>query len=150
MTDDLPPCTLWHCATLADSADAPAELAPLPAKARTPAGCASRRAWLRRTLALGTGAAMLAGGLACGRLLAAGAVSGAAVDLKTMLEKGLRVKRPADAQYVDHVVARVNDGTLPSSLVKSSFLWARNKRPYPFVYFRQALEQQAKKRGISI
>ena len=151
MTDDTPLCMLWHRAWLGGTDDTQPRLPDESSRELARAVCAGRRAWLRRALAIGVGALTLAAGLACRQLAAADAkLNGPSVDLKTMLEKGLRVKRPADFQFIAHVVRRVDDGTLPSSLVKSSFLWSRNKRPYPFVYFQRSLEQQAKKRGIAI
>ena len=72
-------------------------------------------------------------------------------DLKVTLEKGLKARRPVEFQFVAQVVAKVEDGTLPRSLVNSTFLWARNnKQPYPFPYFQQALKVRAKKVGVAL
>lgn len=72
-------------------------------------------------------------------------------DLKVTLEKGLKARRPVEFEFVALVIAKVDDGTLPRSLVNSTFLWARNnKQPYPFPYFQQALKVRAKKIGVSL
>jgi hypothetical protein len=71
-------------------------------------------------------------------------------DLRTMLEKGLRARRPVEFTFIDDVVQMVDAGTLPESIVQTSFLWARKKRPYPFPYFRQSLKVQAQQIGVSL
>lgn len=72
-------------------------------------------------------------------------------DLKTTLEKGLKARRPEEFAFIKKVVAKVDAGSLPLSLVESTFLWARKKRqPHAFQYFRRALEVRAGKQGISI
>lgn len=71
-------------------------------------------------------------------------------DLKDTLEKGLKARRPVEFNFIALVVNKVNDGTLPVSLVNSTFLWARKHRPYPFPYFERGLRERAKKAGISI
>jgi hypothetical protein len=69
-------------------------------------------------------------------------------DLKTALEKGLLCRRPVEFEFVDLVVDRVAQDILPVDLVYSTFIWARRKRPYPFVYFRRALRMRAAAREI--
>ena len=71
-------------------------------------------------------------------------------DLKTMLEKGLRARRPSEFAFIQRVVTLVNQGRLPIGLVETSFLWARPKRPYPMPFFEQTLEVRAKKVGIDL
>jgi hypothetical protein len=71
-------------------------------------------------------------------------------DLKTTLEKGLRARRPVEFAFIASVVQMVDDGTLPQSIVQTSFLWARKKRPYPFPYFRQSLRVQAQAMGVDL
>jgi hypothetical protein len=90
------------------------------------------------------------------RLQAATGVSAArgTPDLKTTLEKGLRARRKAEFQFIDHIITMVNSGALPRSLVESTFLWARKeaaaKHSYPFVYFERGLKARAKKLKIQI
>ena len=72
-------------------------------------------------------------------------------DLKAMLETGLRPQLPQEFAFVAYVVARVQQGTLPQSLVESTFLWARDqKQPYPFPYFERGLKVRARKLGITL
>jgi hypothetical protein len=74
-------------------------------------------------------------------------------DLKQQLEKGLRARRPEEFKFVDLIVKMVGKDTLPLSLVKSTFLWAKKKgltTPYPFPYFERALRVRAAKQGIKI
>ena len=71
-------------------------------------------------------------------------------DLQTTLEKGLKARRPVEFDFIDSVVQKVDAGTLPASIVQTSFLWARKKRPYPFPYFRQSLRIQAQQMGIDL
>jgi hypothetical protein len=71
-------------------------------------------------------------------------------DLKTMLEKGLRARRPSEFAFIQRVVKLVNQGKLPIAVVETSFLWARPKRPYPMPYFMETMEVRAKKVGIDL
>lgn len=71
-------------------------------------------------------------------------------DLKTTLEKGLRARRPIEFQFIKQTTDLVDNGTLPQSVVKSTFLWARKKRPYPYPYFERALRERAKRIGVDL
>ena len=71
-------------------------------------------------------------------------------NLQTTLEKGLKARRPVEFAFIASVVQMVDDGTLPQSIVNTSFLWARKKRPYPFPYFRQSLRLQAQQMGVDL
>lgn len=71
-------------------------------------------------------------------------------DLREQLKDGLRARLPAEFEFVDHVVALVDDGTLPLELVKSTFAWARKKYHYPFPYFERGLRLRAARQGIQI
>jgi hypothetical protein len=73
-----------------------------------------------------------------------------AIDLRDMLTTGLKCRRPEEFQYIDDVVALVEIGALPESLVRSTFAYARKKRPYPLVYFRAALRVRARKLRIAV
>jgi hypothetical protein len=72
------------------------------------------------------------------------------VTLKDILAKELRARRPNEFRFIETVVEMVDQGELPLRMVRSSFLWARNRRPYPLVYFEQSLKRQAAAAGISI
>jgi hypothetical protein len=71
-------------------------------------------------------------------------------SLKTTLEKGLKARRPVEFAFIADVAARVEAGTLPRSLVNTTFLWAKKKQPFPFPYFQQALKVRAKQAGITL
>ena len=77
-------------------------------------------------------------------------VSGPAVDLRIQLEKGLKARLPREFEFIDHVVGMVDNNQLPRDLVQSTFLWARDKKPYPFPYFENGLRLRAAKRGITL
>ena len=70
--------------------------------------------------------------------------------LKDKLEKGLKARLPSEFAFVANVVSKVNDGTLPLSLVDSTFLWARKKPNHPFEYFQQGLTLRAQKIGVAL
>lgn len=72
------------------------------------------------------------------------------IELRTMLEKGLRARRPEEFEYLAQISQMVTDGELSEKLVRSTFAWARKKRPYPFQYFQRALEVRAKRLGIRL
>jgi hypothetical protein len=96
-----------------------------------------------------------AAGAGCAMLLSSAARADSPIapggpDLQTTLEKGLRARRPVEFEFIASVVEMVDDGTLPASIVQTSFLWARRKRPYPFPYFKQSLIQQAKLIGVDL
>jgi hypothetical protein len=67
-----------------------------------------------------------------------------------MLTTGLKARRPEEFAYIDLVVDLVDAGILPESLVRSTFAYARRKKPYPLVYFQGALRVRARKQGIRI
>jgi len=69
-------------------------------------------------------------------------------DLEMTLKKGLLCRRPIEFEFIDIVVDAVAKNVLPIDLVYSTFIWARRKRPYPFVYFRRALRMRAAARDI--
>lgn len=69
-------------------------------------------------------------------------------NLKKTLEEVLRARRPEEFAFIDVVTDRVANGTLPRSLVESTFNWARKKPHYKFQYFEQGLRVRAKKIGI--
>ncbi len=84
---------------------------------------------------------------------AGGTVAAEVGDLKNVLEKGLRARRPQEFEFVDVVVTMVGNDTLPLDLVRSTFLWARKKAkttPYPFPYFERGLRVRAARMGIKI
>ena len=70
------------------------------------------------------------------------------IQLKEQLETGLRARRPIEFAYIQQVVDAVENEQLPLLLVKSTFHYARQKRPYPFQYFQRTLRIRAKEVGL--
>ncbi|HZZ71226.1 MAG TPA: hypothetical protein VFE24_03180 [Pirellulales bacterium] len=74
----------------------------------------------------------------------------AAPDLKDVLEKGLKARRPEEFDFVALVVTKVENGSLPRDLVESTFLWARRHPTNEFQYFEFAMRERAKKIGVTL
>ena len=55
----------------------------------------------------------------------AGGVTG--LDLQTQLEKGLKARHPVEFAYIAQIIALVEAGELPESLVTSTFIWAASQ-----------------------
>jgi hypothetical protein len=72
----------------------------------------------------------------------------ASTTLKKTLEAGLKARRPQEFAFLAMVAGKVEDGTLPRSLVESTFFWARRQGRYPFVYFEAGLRVRAKRIGV--
>jgi hypothetical protein len=70
--------------------------------------------------------------------------------LKDTLEKGLKARLPSEFAFIRTVIEKVDDGTLPRSVVESTFLWARRKPQHPFEYFQQGLKVRAEKLGVTL
>jgi len=70
------------------------------------------------------------------------------ISLKTTLEKQLRARRKSEFAFIAKVVSLVEKKKIPLSMVNSTFLWARRKRPYPMMYFEFAMKIRAKKIGV--
>jgi hypothetical protein len=71
------------------------------------------------------------------------------LDMKGQLEKGLKARRPVEFEYISNVVTMVENGTLPRTLVDTTFGYARKQRR-PLQYFEFALQVRAKKAGIDV
>ncbi len=71
-------------------------------------------------------------------------------DLRRQLRSKLEPRTPAENAFLEKVVRMVEQDMLPRSLVLKTFQWAREKRPYPFPYFRRALKILAGRSGITI
>jgi hypothetical protein len=76
-----------------------------------------------------------------------------AIDLTNAdeLRAALHTATPVEDKFIDNVVAKVNDGTLPMDLVKSTYVWA-SRKPLErrFYYFKYALIQRAGQIGVSL
>jgi hypothetical protein len=70
--------------------------------------------------------------------------------LREQLTDGLRARLPSEQAFIDEVVALVNSGDLPQSMVQSTFLWARKKPRYQMQFFQQALTVRAKDIGVKL
>ena len=66
------------------------------------------------------------------------------------MKAALLAGTPQAQAFIDKVVARVDNGTLPLDLVQSTFLWARKKPARKFFYFKQALILRAADQGIKL
>jgi hypothetical protein len=74
----------------------------------------------------------------------------ASTTLKKTLEAGLKARRPSEFAFLALVVSKVDDGTLPRSLVESTFFWARRQGRYPYVYFESGLRSRARRIGVRL
>jgi len=66
------------------------------------------------------------------------------------IKAALRTTTTEEKGFVDRVVALVDSGTLPRSLVDGTLLWARKKSRNRFQYFKRALIERAARQGITI
>ena len=105
----------------------------------------NRRTWIQ-TAASGIGAFLLAAIFAGPKHAQAATRK---LDADT-LKVALRVGRPEDKEFIDRVVAMMNTGKLPRSIVQKCFLWARKKRKHKFQYFKRALIALAASKGITV
>jgi hypothetical protein len=67
-----------------------------------------------------------------------------------VMKVALHTATPQEQGFIEYVVARVDNGTLPLDLVQSTFLWARRKPRKKFFYFKQGLILRAADRGIRL
>lgn len=74
-------------------------------------------------------------------------------DLRDRLVSGLKVRTTAERQFVEQVLQRAENNTIPLELVDSAFLWVRSNKAdhdYPFFYFERVLRIRGKRAGVSI
>ena len=71
-------------------------------------------------------------------------------DLQEQLESELEARRPTEFAFIARVCNLVDTNVLPFDLVNSTFLWARPKRPRPYVFFERAMRVRAAQRGVRI
>jgi len=71
-------------------------------------------------------------------------------DLKELLEKDLRARRPEEFAFINKVIKLVDKGALPYSMVSGTYIWARKKRPHPFQYFQYAMRERAGRIGVEL
>lgn len=66
------------------------------------------------------------------------------------LRVGLRINKSSQLAFLQLVVQKVEAGEIPQAMVNVVYKWAisRNEK-YPFPYFQYAMQELAKRRGIS-
>lgn len=70
---------------------------------------------------------------------------------RELLTNGLKCRQEAEFQFVDLVVARVEEGKFSRDMVKSVFIWARDKNArIPFPYFERAMRIIAQRQGVPL
>jgi hypothetical protein len=104
----------------------------------------NRRTWIVATLS-GI-AAFLTAATALPRLVLADVHR---LDAQT-LKYTLGVGRPEDKAFIDRVVAKMEAGELPQSIVEKCFVWAKKKPKNKFEYFKRALIALAKSKNITV
>lgn len=77
------------------------------------------------------------------------ASAGPKLDARTM-KAVLRTATVEEEGFIDRAVNAALDGTLPPSVVDSSFEWAKRKPKHKFQYFKQAVLHQAAQQGVEI
>jgi len=72
-------------------------------------------------------------------------------DLSQTLRSYLKCRRPVEFEFIDVVVAKVNQGLLPLPMVLSMMKWARERREdIPFPYFQEGLRRRAAELGVTL
>ena len=66
------------------------------------------------------------------------------------IKAGLQTVDKEEDGFVDRVIAKMTEGTLPRKTVETAFLWAKQKPRRKFQYFRQALIQLAARQGVKV
>jgi len=84
-----------------------------------------------------------------GFLIGREAVGEVALDAKTM-KVALHTATPEEEGFIEYVLAKVAENTLPLELVQSTFLWAKKKPRRKFQYFKYGLTYRAKQQGIAL
>jgi hypothetical protein len=83
---------------------------------------------------------------------------GRQITLRDQLRVGLKAVTRGDFAFIDLVILKVDDGTLPRKMVDSTFLWARRRvqtqspqyRNRPMVFFQPALVLRARAIGVRL
>ena len=69
------------------------------------------------------------------------------LDYLGQLNMGLKARRPVEFDYIKQVVALVDQGLLPKTLVDTTFVWAYKKPTRRLQYFQFALQARANQLG---
>ena len=70
--------------------------------------------------------------------------------LQETLEKDLEARLPKEFEFIAKVIELVEVGTLPESLVRSTYLWARKKPRHKFQYFERGMRFRAGKLDVDL
>lgn len=71
------------------------------------------------------------------------------VELRDQLVFGLRTFQPAQRQFIDLVIQKVESGEISRSMVNVVFVWARKRNPrVPYPYFEIVLRLLADRKGV--
>ena len=71
------------------------------------------------------------------------------LDYLSQLNMGLKARRPVEFDYIKQVVALVDQGLLPKTLVDTTFVWAYKKPTRRLQYFQFALQARANQLGYA-
>jgi hypothetical protein len=71
------------------------------------------------------------------------------LDYQSQLNMGLKARRPVEFDYIKQVVALVDQGLLPKTLVDTTFVWAYKKPTRRLQYFQFALRARANQLGYA-
>lgn len=66
------------------------------------------------------------------------------------IKAALRTTAKEEDGFVDKVIAKMKAGTLPRSMVESTFDWARKKSKHRFQYFKHAMVTRAAEIGVEL
>ncbi len=66
------------------------------------------------------------------------------------IKAGLRTVSIEEEGFVDRVVDLAHRGVLPTSMVESTFQWARKKAEHRFQYFKRAMIVRAARIGVRL
>jgi predicted AAA+ superfamily ATPase len=73
------------------------------------------------------------------------------VSLTDRLRAGLKCRRPEEVEFVEAVVALVDQQKLSKELVFSTYQWAVRQKPdFPFYYFQYGIKRRAAAEGVDI
>jgi hypothetical protein len=71
--------------------------------------------------------------------------------LRETLANGLKCRRDAEFEFIDVVVARVEEGKFSRDMVVTIFDWARRKNSqFPFPYFERAMRIIAQRQRVDL
>jgi hypothetical protein len=73
------------------------------------------------------------------------------VELRDQLVFGLRTFQPAQQQFIDLVIQKVESKEISRAMVNVVFVWARKRNPkVPYPYFEIVLRLLAERKGVVI